>query len=121
MTAWEAISWIDEKKHNVYSREDKLAWLHRLEVTVHNFMDGYSDCGDISVAPAPEEMDVHGKLLIDAPFDDLYLYHLEAQMDYATREFTKYNNAASMFRAQWEAFTAHYNRTHTHKSVACKF
>lgn len=121
MTASEAIAQIDEKKHNIFSREDKLAWLYRLEVTAYQFMGGYRDCGEIAVAPSPEEMDVNKPLLIGAPFDDVYLIQLEVQMDYACGEYTKYNNAAAMFRTRWDAFTAHYNRTHTHKAVPCKF
>ena len=31
MTAWDAIRWIDDKQHNVYSVEDKLRWLSQVE------------------------------------------------------------------------------------------
>lgn len=117
MTAREAISWMDEKKHNVYSREDKLSWLYRLEVTAARFLGGYADAGEIPLASGPEEMDLDAPLLIEAPFDDLYLYQLEAQMDYAAQEYTKFNNAAAMFQAQWDAFTSHYNRNHIHKTT----
>lgn len=121
MTAADAIAWIDEKKHNVYSREDKLEWLHRLELTAKAFMEGYEDADIPEMPDSSRDMDIHRQLLIPAPFDDLYLYHLEAQMDYSTQEFNKYNNAAAMFRAQWEAFTAWFNRTHTHKTAPVRY
>ena len=31
MTALDAIRWVDGKKHNVYSQEDKLFWLGQVE------------------------------------------------------------------------------------------
>lgn len=120
MTVQEAIRWMDEKKHNVYSREDKLAWLFRLETTAAEFMGRYADCGCVHTVSCPEDFQPDDELLIPAPFDDLYLYHLEAQMDYCAQEYTRYNNASAMFRAQWDAFTAWYNRTHTYRGESLR-
>lgn len=116
MTASEAIAWIDEKKHNIYTREDKLGWLLRLEQTAAEFMGRYE--GEVMI---PETLDWDTPLIIPAPFEDLYLYHLEAQMDYCNQELTKYNNAAAMFGARWEAFTGWYNRNHLYKSAPARY
>ena len=51
-------------------------------------------------------------LLIPAPYDEVYLRFLEAQMDYANGEFERFNNSNAMYAAAWSAFVNYYNRTH---------
>lgn len=97
MTAWEAIRWVDEKKHNVYSAEDKLLWLNQAEKMVSQLRQR------CALSPAAE-VEGDGELAAPAPFDQLYLRWLEAQIDYANQEFLKYNNAMTMFTTLWQEY-----------------
>lgn len=98
MTAGEAIRWVDDKKHNVYSTEDKLKWLDTVERMAGQLRlrccmeEGYT-------APAEDS-----ELSIPAPHDQLYLRWLEAQIDYTNQEYLKYNNAMTTFSALWQDY-----------------
>lgn len=106
MTAQEAIQWVDEKKHNVYSREDKLFWLSQVEQMAAELEARFGGEEPAGVV-LPESV-----LRIPAPYDRLYLRWLEAQMDYTNQEYLKYNNAMAVFNALWGEFANWYCRTH---------
>lgn len=98
MTAWDAIRWIDDKKHNVYSLEDKLHWLSQVERMAAELR---GRCGLETEARVLEPGSV---LTVPAPYDALYLRWLEAQIDYTGQEYLKYNNAMAMFSALWQEY-----------------
>ena len=52
------------------------------------------------------------ELLVPAPFDEVYLRWLEAQIDYANGEYDKYNNAILMYQTAYDGYANYYNRTH---------
>ena len=105
MTAQDAISWVDEKKHNVYAQEDKLFWLSQVEQMAAQLL---SRCGrkQEQAEMAPETV-----LSIPAPFDQLYLRWLEAQIDYTNQEYLKYNNAMALFASLWQEYANQVRRT----------
>lgn len=108
MTVQEAVLWIDEKKHNVYSLEDKLAWLMQLEAVALAMEQRYGSREEA----APLESD--SSLRIPAPHDQMYLRWLEAQIDYANQEYLQYNNAMALFNTLWMDYAAKYSREHLH-------
>ena len=65
--------------------------------------------------------DMNTELLIPAPFDEAYLRWLEAQIDYANGEYSKYNNSIERFNTSWNGYKNHYNRTHMPKGTSMKF
>ena len=122
MTIREAIERTDSLLHNVYSRGDKIAWLSGLDLEVKKvildqyerpdagYFDGYRD-------GTPDSM----VLLVPAPYDQIYLRWLEAQIHYHNGEYDKYNNAMAMYQTVLDAFANYYRRTHTPKRTAIKF
>ena len=98
MTAWDAVRWVDEKKHNVYSLEDKLKWLSQLEA-----MDCRLRCR-LGGTVSPRELTPESVLTIPEPYDQLYLRWLEAQIDYTAQEYGSYNNAMATFSALWQDY-----------------
>ena len=122
MTIREAIERIDSLLHNVYSRDEKIAWLSRLDLEVkQNILDVHEGTrigyfGGYH-ANTPDTM----VLLVGAPYDELYLRWLEAQIHYYNGEYDKYNNAMAMFQTVYDAFTKYYRRTHMPKSAAIKY
>ena len=61
------------------------------------------------------------ELLVTYPYDELYPMWLEAQIDYANSEYTKYNNSMSMFNTAYSNYERYYNRTHMPKGTELKF
>lgn len=121
MTIQQAIDWVDEKKHNVFSREDKLFWMERLEQTAKEFVDQYEGSEGWLPADFDPDADYRQNLMIPPPFDAVYLRWMECQMDYASQEYRKYNNSKAMFEAEWRAFTGSFNRTHRYLGKPMKY
>ena len=105
MTALDAIRWVDGKKHNVYTQEDKLFWLSQVEAMAARL---HGRCG---LEQEIVEMEPETVLSIPAPLDALYLRWLEAQIDYANQEYMKYNNAMALFTALWQEYANQVRRS----------
>ena len=118
----EAINRIDSLKHNTYSNNEKLAWLSRMDSMVKRLIiDTHEDGEDITFTGYDDRTDLNTELLVPAPFDEIYLRWLEAQIDYTNGEYGKYNNAIVMFNTSWKEYQNYYNRTHMPKGKNIKF
>ena len=118
----EAISKIDDLKHNTYSQSDKIGWLSRLDAMAKSLVIDTHEGGEgVVFSGYDENTDIHTEMLIPAPFDDVYLRWLEAQIDYANSEYEKYNNSAEAYNTVWQAYQNHYNRTHMPKGKKMRF
>lgn len=98
MTREEAIAWVDEKKPNDFSREDKERWLAEAETMVSGIRGRYPG------TPEPG-------LLLPLPLDRGYLRYLEAQIDYVNGEISGFNNAMALFYSCLEDYAAWCSRT----------
>lgn len=122
MTIMEAITQVDNLKHNAYSEVDKIGWLSRLDSMVKRLLiDTHEGGEDVVFTGYDTDTDMHTQLLIPAPFDEVYLRWLEAQIDYANGEIGKYNNSIEMYNTAWNAYRNYYNRTHMPKGKSMKF
>ena len=110
MKIFEAISLVDEMRVNTYGDDEKIRWLSWLDgqlyATVHlrhaNPPEFHSyEC---------ESMDT--ELLVPYPFDQMYIWWLQAQMDLASGEVDRYNDDISTFNDLQDAFIAGYKRSH---------
>lgn len=118
----EAITQIDNLKHNTYSQNDKVQWLSRLDSMVKRLVIDTHEGGDeVIFAGYTADTDPETVLLVDAPYDEIYLRYLEMQIDYANGEIDKYNNAAEMLNTSWQGYQNYYNRTHMPKGQKMKF
>ena len=121
MTLIEAISKIDNLKHNTYTHEDKTAWLSRLDGMVKaEILDTHAG-SESDFRGYDTDSDVETELLVPAPYDEMYLRWLEAQIDYANGEYSRFNNAMDMFQAAYQSYRNYYNRTHMPKGVRIRF
>ena len=109
MTINEAIGQLDSGRNNAFSRPEKIMWLDRLDRQVALFMANYENAP--TFAGYTPDTDPEQVLLLPSPFDEAYLRYMEAQMDYQNGEFTRFNNAISLFHSVISAFENHYNRT----------
>ena len=118
----EAIERIDSHKHNIYSQNDKIAWLSRLDSLVKTLIiDAHEGSEKVSFTGYDDKTDINTELLVPAPFDEMYLRWLEAQIDYSNGEYDKYNNAILMYQTVYEGYANHYRRTHMPKATAIKY
>lgn len=113
MTIIEAITRLDALKFNTYTQTDKVEWLSRLDSMVKkNIIDAHEGAEDVSFSKYTADTPVDTVLLVPAPYDEVYLRWLEAQIDYHNGEYDKYNNAIIMFNTAFEAYHKHYNSAH---------
>ena len=102
----------EEAEKNVEFREIKYKEAkEHIEATRNDiFFTGYN-----------EDTDPQTELLVPAPYDEVYLRWMEAQIDYHNGEYDKYNNAIIMFNAAFEAYAAYYNQHHMPVSRGKRF
>lgn len=113
MTIAQAIARLDELKHNTYSRSQKLVWLSRLDTMVRkHIIDTHEGGKNVAFTGYDDNTDPQTELLVPAPFDEMYLRWLEAQIDYANGEYGKYNQSILMFQTDYNGYERYYNRNH---------
>ena len=118
----EAINKADELKFNAFSQEQKVSWLSRLDHMVKTqIIDTHEGGEAVDFTGYDGDTDMHTILLIPAPFDEVYLRWMEAQIDYHNGEIDKYNISITMFNTEYEAFANWYNRKYMPVSQGRRF
>jgi hypothetical protein len=108
----EAISRLDARKFNGISRQEKIRWLSDLDgMTYGAVIATHRDGG--AFTPYTPETPGNTELLIPAPHEMVYLWYMEAMVDYACGEFVRYNNAMEQFTAAYRRFADSYHRQHS--------
>lgn len=122
MTIMDALYRIDELKPNSYSQTEKIKWLSSLDGVIKSeIIDTHEGGEDKVFSGYDENSDLNTKLLVEAPYDDIYLRWLEAQIDYNNGELNKYNNSSVAYNDAYDLYQKHYNRTHMPKGKKFKF
>ena len=116
MTVMGAINQLNAIKPNGYGQTEKIKWLSTLDGIIKREIIDTHEGGDGGEFSGYTDSSLMTKLLVPAPYDDIYIKWLEAQIDYANGEYGKYNNSITMFINAYEAFAKYYNRTHMPKS-----
>lgn len=118
MTICDAIAQIDNLKRNTFSERQKVFWLSRLESMVKRLViDTHEGGEDITFNGFNEETDINTELIMPEPYDQAYIYWLEAQIHYAYEDIDMYNSAIMMFNTDFEGFKAYYKQNHTPKGA----
>jgi hypothetical protein len=118
----EAIGTIDSLKHNTYTQSDKIAWLSRLDASIKKLIiDTHEGADEVAFTGYDDTTDLDMELLVPAPFDEIYLRWLEAQIDYTNGEYNKYNNSIMMYNTAFQAYRNYYNSTHMPLGKGFKF
>ena len=121
MTIHEAIDTLDTRRQNTFTRREKLAWLSRLDGKIREeILSGY--CHEAPVFSGyTDDTDPDTALLVPAPWDEIYLWYMEAQIDCANGEMTRYENSAALFNTCFTDYKNHYHRTHTPKGANWRY
>lgn len=118
MTIIEAVNQIDNLKRNTFSQKQKIVWLSRLESMVKRLViDTHEGSEDVSFNGFTENTDLQTVLMMPEPFDEAYIYWLEAQIHYANEDIDMYNSAIMMFNASFEGYKAYYKQNHRPKGA----
>lgn len=116
MTIKEAIAQLDNLKPNMYGEPDKKRWLSRLDTRIWQDILLTHELNEGEELPEfePYDVDTSGEteLLVGEPYDEMYVRWLEAQVDYANREFDGFNNSNAVFESIYGAFRNAYNQSH---------
>ena len=111
MLATEAIKEADRLKPNAFKTEDKLRWLERLERRIREeILMHYK--GTVPEVEPFQTTESARELLVPAPYDEIYIHWLCAQMDYYERELDSFNSSNAMFESCWVSFRNWYNWNH---------
>jgi hypothetical protein len=118
----DAITQLDSLKHNTYSQGDKVGWLSRMDAMVKNHViDTHEGGDDVTFTGYDDSTDLQTELLIPAPYEEVYLRWMEAQIDYYNGEYERYNNAIDQFNTAYDGYKNYYNRTHMPKGKKFKY
>ena len=120
MTIIEKITEVDVLHPNGFDQNNKIAWLSNLDGRIKEEIIDTHEGGDGVIFKGYTPDDTNTELIVPAPYDELYRYWLEAQIDYANGEYTKYNNSMAMFNTAYSAYERYYNRTHMPKGKSIK-
>ena len=122
MTLRDAIDRIDSLKHNTFTTAEKIAWINQLDGMVkQNIIDTHENSEYVAFYGYDSQGDMLDELLVQAPYDDMYLRWLEAQIDYHNGEIDRYNNSIAVFQTIYDSFERQYNRQHLPKTEKLKF
>jgi hypothetical protein len=122
MTVMEALHRADALKPNMYTNAEKIKWLSILDgIIKKEIIDTHEGGEDVIFEGYEEDVELTTELLVPAPFDDIYIHWLEAQIDYTNGEYGKYGNSKAMYNTSYDAYKNHYNRTHMPKGNKFKF
>ena len=111
MTIREAIDRADSLNMNQYSDELKIQWLSELDNRIYNdlILTHEDNPFEEMIFPYTEDTVT---LIADPPYDVLYASYLEAKIDEANEETTRYANSATRYNSQYSDYAKWYNRKH---------
>ena len=115
MTIAEAIINADQLYPNTYTDEEKTNWLKKLDEKVRKELFSLYEEPVPASLTVESDFDGDAALLIESPYDLLYLYELEAKMAYHDHDTDVYKRADNFFQILYGAYEKHYHRTHTPK------
>ena len=117
----EAIQEVDNLKPNEYGYEDKINWLSRLDrqikLEIYDTHELLEDEAEIELNGYTADTPSDTELLVPAPYDEMYVHYLAAQIDYYNREYDGFQATNAMFGTCYDSFRNKYNATHRPKST----
>lgn len=113
MTISEALAKVNELKPNVFGQVEKIGWLSTCEWNIkREIIDTHEGYETVDYTGYDENTQPDTRMIVSAPYDELYIRWLEAQIDYANGEIGKYNNSMSLYNEAVSSFRNYYNRVH---------
>ena len=121
MTIQEALIRVDAMRHNGYSQEEKIHWLSRLDGKIRQLILDAHEGESRDFTDYDGNTPLQTVLLVGKPFDEIYLYWLEAQICYRDGEIADYNGAIAQYNRLYSTFADAYRKQHMPKSTGSRF
>ena len=120
MTIDQAIAKIDRLYPNDVDPLVKIGWLESVDKYVHHNVIAVREGGDKAVAPVyvnlnegdPAAVSGTTVLTVPTPWDECYVFYMQAQIFYEQREIKKYASAMQLYNQSMSEFTARYFHDH---------
>lgn len=113
MTIGEAVGRVMHDRPSEANESELRMWLWQLDLRFWHEQVLRHEGGDAVEEPAYDaETPADTVLLIPSPYDEVYIHHLYACIDYRLGEMDRYNNDAIMYRDAWKDACKAYRRTH---------
>ena len=113
MTIIEAITRLDELQPNSFTAEEKVRWLEQLDRELwREVICTHEGGADIQEPCYTQGTDDDNVLLVEPPYDSIYLHWMQSRIDYALAEFGRFNNSNAAFEADRMAWRMWYHRNH---------
>ena len=103
MTIAKAIQEADENRPNAFTDDRKVRWLAELDGTIAAELMHMSE-EDLEQLEYDPVDDANTELLIDFPYDKMYLPYLIAKIDELNGEYGRYANSSALFNAAYNDF-----------------
>lgn len=110
MTIIEAINQVDGIKFNTYSQEDKVRWLSSLDAKITAVLEGAYPSPMAVSMPYDPNTDMERELLLESPWDEMYIRWMEAMIDYNNGETDSYNRSITLFNNLYQNYMDWYIR-----------
>lgn len=111
MTAEYIIERVRSVKPNVYSDTQLLDWIGEVEADIYAILTAHSDSG----GEYGGLESITDELLLDKVYQNIYIFYLYAQIDYANAEINLYNNDVSVYSQLFEDFAKKHRRENVPK------
>ena len=122
MTIIEAVNKIDALKPNNYTTENKVAWLSTIDgIIKKEIIDTHEGADKVTFNGYDANTTNDTVLLVPAPYDDIYIRWLEAQIDYNNADYGRYSNSMTMYNSAYSNYERYYNRNNMPISKGFKY
>lgn len=113
MTVQQAIERANEMRcGNSASDEMKIRWLSELDGMIYNDVIKRHKGNESRTMPEYTSDNTNAELIVEAPYDMLYVYYLMMQIDLAASEINKYNASAQLYNSALVNYKNYYRRNH---------
>ena len=112
MTLAELIAQVDEFRPNMFTKEQKTAWINEIESKVVKQIINRALWNKDEFTPYEYELNAETELRVPDEHCDVYRTYLFAKMDYMNAETDRYNMDSTMHESAWNDYAAEYRREH---------
>ena len=124
MKVIDAINAVDNLKPNMYQMPEKIRWLSNLDLRIKNDIydtHEYNEGETETDFDGYTEEDTEEELLVGAPYDEMYVLWLAAQIDFNNMEYDGFNNTNAMFNSVYSSYRNDYNQKHMPKTTVKRY
>lgn len=117
MTVASIIEQFNTERPNNISDTLKVGWLLKCEKMIYDtVLMTHEDCIEVDF----DDFDIDSELLVDEPYDDLYIHYLDQRVALNANDTRRYNAAATLFNNAMITYQQKYNRDHKPLKVSKK-